>query len=407
MFGDEIAKYSFLVVTRAEAILEDKDLEKFVQEGSEVQELKELIEKLGYRVVAVNNMSKTTVEKRFMQTSIFDMIALVQQHTDFKAYTHVLFEKAKEKQKEAEEKRKKLQEAERQKEAEQTHQSIQVLEEFIGKEVEDYFRNTKYEDVVVAKEDEFKSVIESIQRKLKADGSKKVRKALQWITNINKIAEKMAQQAFVKRVIQERGRAENEEKMKKEMELRKLEEEMSKKEEENKRVIKDKEELKRKQEEMERELEKTREEIKREMKEREEKDKAEIERVQRENEEKQKKIAAELEAEKKRRKAERERARKAVDERVKLEARTCLRNHSKFQLEYMGADEIRSIRNTIIDDLPYDDKNVFTGEEIDQKIKKEINILKDSMEYTVPEHLIRPVVAVWEGAKSAWSWFAG
>ena len=404
MFGDEIAKYSFLVVTRAETILEDKDLETFVQEGSEVQELKEFIEKLGYRVVAVNNKSKTTVEKRIMQRSIFDMIALVQRDTDFKAYTHILFEKAKEKQKEAEEKRKKLQEAERQKEAEQTHQSIQVLEEFIGKEVEDYFENTKYEDVVVAKEDEFKSVIESIQRKLK-DGSDKVQKALQWITNINKIAEKMSQQAFVKRVIKERGRAEKEEKKKKEMELRKLEEEMSKKEEENKRVIKDKEELKRKQEEMERELEKTREEIKREMKEREEKDKAEIERVQRENEEKQKKLAAELEAEKERRKAERERARNSVDERVKLEARKCLRNHSKSQLEYMGADEIRSIRNTIIDDLPYDDKNVFTGEEIDQKIKKEINILKNSMEYTVPEHLLRPAVAVWEGAKSAWSWF--
>ena len=79
MFGDEVAKYSFLVVTRADDILEDKDLETFVQEGSEVKELKEFIEKLGHRVVAVNNKSKTTVEKRFMQTAIVDMIALVRQ----------------------------------------------------------------------------------------------------------------------------------------------------------------------------------------------------------------------------------------------------------------------------------------------------------------------------------------
>ena len=265
-----------------------------------------------------------------------------------------------------------------------------------------------YEGVVVAKEGEFKSVIESIQRKLKADGSKKVQKALQWIPNINNIAEKMAQQAFVKRVIQERERAKTEEKIKKEMELRKLEEEMSKKEEENKCVIKDKAERKRKQEEMERKLEKTRERIKRKMKEREEKDKAEIERVQRENEEKQKKLAAKLEAEKERRKAERERARNAVDERVKLEARKCLRNHTKSQLEYMGADEIRSIRNTIIDDLPYDDdKYVFTVEEIDQKIKNEINILKNSMDYTLTEHLLIPGKAALEGAKSLWNCFFG
>ena len=394
-----MAKYSFLVVTHPETIIEDKDLETFVQEGSQVLELKEFIEKLGRRVVAVNNKSKTTVEKRFMQTAIFDMIAFVQQDADFKAYTHILFEKAKEKQKEAEEKRKKMQEAERQKEAEQTKQSINVLEEFIGKEVKDYFGNTKYEDVVIAKEDEFKSVIESIQGKLEADGSEKFQKALQWITNVDNIAEKMAQQAFVNRAIQERGRAETEETNKKEMELRKLEEEMKKKEEENKRVIKDREELKRKQEEMERELEKTREEIKRENKERGEKDKTEIERMQRDNKEKQKKLAANLEAEKERLKAERERARKAVDECVKREARHYLRNHSKFQLQYMKEEEIISIRNTIIDDLPDDDKHIFTGERIDEKIEKEINILKNSMEYTLSEHLKRPGKAFLGGAK--------
>ena len=406
LFGDEITQYSFLAATRADTFLKETDLKTFVYDSAEVTELHDFIQKIGCRVVALNNKSETVMEKHFMQRLIIDMISIVRRGTNYRSYTNVLFEEARKKQREAEEKRRQQLEDERRKEAEEMQRAITKMENYFAEQLDAQFAKINFKEIRSMKEGHFKDVIVKMKSQLSNEGSTDLKRASETVPNIDGIIEKMAEQSFSKREIKEREKIQKEERKKAEEKMKQFERKMKLQEEENMRIAKDREEMKRKQEEIEQHIQQFKAEAARAEREREERHREDVERLRKQNEENQRLLEEKIEAEKRMKAEGRDRVRREVDEHVKSQARDFLRGHSKLELSWMKDSDIREIRHAIIEQLPIDER-VFSDAEIDTKIKKELKVLEESLDYTVPQQLLRPVKAVTQGVKFVFGKLAG
>ena len=407
LFGDEITQYSFLATTRADTFLKETDLKTFVYDSAEVTELHDFIQKIGCRVVALNNKPETVMEKHFMQRLIIDMISIVRRGTNYRSYTNVLFEEARKKQREAEEKRRQQLEEERRKEAEEMQRAITKMENYFAERLDAQFAKINFQEIRSMKEGHFKDAVITIKSQLSNEGSTDLKRASETVPNLDGIIEKMAEQSFSKREIKEREKIQEEERKKAEEKMKEFERKMKLKEEENKRIAKDREEMKRRQEEIEQHIQQFKEEAARAEREREERHREDVERLRKQNEENQLLLEEKIEAEKRMKAEERDRVRREVDEHVKSKARDFLRGHSKLDLSWMKDSDIREIRHAIIEQLPIDERRVFSDAEIDTKIKKELKVLEESLDYTVPQQLLRPVKAVTQGVKFVFGKLAG
>ena len=407
LFGDEITQYSFLAATRADTFLKETDLKTFVYDSAEVTELHDFIQKIGCRVVALNNKPETVMEKHFMQRLIIDMIYIVRCGTNYRSYTNVLFEEARKKQREAEEKRRQQLEEERRKEAEEMQRAITKMENYFAERLDAQFAKINFQEIRSMKEGHFKDVVITMKSQLSNEGSTDLKRASETVPNLDGIIEKMAEQSFSKREIKEREKIQEEERKKAEEKMKEFERKMKLKEEENKRIAKDREEMKRRQEEIEQHIQQFKAEAARAEIEREERHREDVERLRKQNEENQRLLEEKIEAEKRMKAEERDRVRREVDEHVKSKARDFLRGHSKLDLSWMKDSDIREIRHAIIEQLPIDERRVFSDAEIDTKIKKELKVLEESLDYTVPQQLLRPVKAVAQGVKCVFGKLAG
>ena len=407
LFGSEITQYSFLAVTRADTFLKKKDLKTFVSDSAEVTELHEFIKKIERRVVALNNDTETVIEKKFMQKLLIDMISIVRHGTNYRSYTNALFEEARKKQREAEEKRRQQLEDERRKEAEEMQRAITKMENYFAERLEAQFAKINFQEIRSMKEGHFKDVVITMKSQLSNEGSTDLKRASETVPNLDGIIEKMAEQSFSERENKEREKIQEEERKKAEEKMKEFERKMKLKEEENKRIAKDREEMKRRQEEIEQHIQQFKAEAARAERERDERHREDVERLRKQNEENQRLLEEKIEAEKRMKAEERDRVRREVDEHVRSQARDFLMGHSKLDLSWMKGSDIRKIRQAIIEHLPIDERRVFSDAEIDTKIKKELKILEESLDYTVPQHLLRPVRAVAEGVKSVVGKLAG
>ena len=401
LFGEKITRFSFLAATRADTFLKDTNLKSFVHDSVEVTTLHEFIEKIERRVVALNNKTETVIEKKFMQKLLIDMISIVRHGTNYESYSNVLFEEARKKQREAEEKRRQQLEAERRREAEEMQCAIIKMENYFAERLDAQFAKINFQEIRSMKEGHFKDVIVTMKSQLSNEGSEDLKRASETVPNIDGIIEKMAEQSFSKREIREREKIQEEERKKAEEKMKEFERKMKLKEEENMRIAKDREEMKRRQEEIEQHIQQFKAEAARAEREREERHKEDIERLRKQNEDNQRFLGEKIEEEKRMKAEERDRVRQELDEHVRSQARDFLRNHSKLQLCYMEDNDIGKIRDAIIEALPIDVGRVFSDAEIDRKIKRELKILEQSMDYTVPEQILRPVMFVAKGVKKA------
>ena len=387
--------------TRADTFLKDTDLKTFVHDSAEVTSLHQFIKKIGCRVVAVNNKSDTVLERNFMQRLLIDMISIVRHQTGYKSYTNVLFEEARKKQREAEDKRRQKLEAEKRKEAEETQLSIAKMESYFAQRLDAQFADINFQRITSMKENHFKDVIIAMKGQLNMERSPELKKASESVANLAGIIEKMAYQAYSKREIKEKERLQEEKQMEADKKMKEFEREMKLKEEENRRITKDKEEMKRKQAEIERKIQQVQEENARANREREERHKADVEKLRKEAAERDRLLEKKVKEEERLKEEERDRVRKAVDVRVRSKARDFLMGHSKLDLSWMKPKDIKEIRLSIIEDLPVEERSVFSDIDIDEKIKNELQILEESMDYTVAQHLLRPLRAVAEGLEDA------
>ena len=407
LFGSEITQYSFLAVTRADTFLKKTDLKTFVSDSAEVTELHEFIKKIERRVVALNNDTETVIEKKFMQKLLIDMISIVRHGTNYRSYTNALFEEARKKQREAEEKRRQQLEDERRKEAEEMQRAITKMENYFAERLEAQFAKINFQEIRSMKEGHFKDVVITMKSQLSNEGSTDLKRASETVPNLDGIIEKMAEQSFSERENKEREKIQEEERKKAEEKMKEFERKMKLKEEENKRIAKDREEMERRQEEIEQHIQQFKAEAARAERERDERHREDVERLRKQNEENQRLLEEKIEAKKRMKAEERDRVRREVDEHVRSQARDFLMGHSKLDLSWMKGSDIRKIRQAIIEHLPIDERRVFSDAEIDTKIKKELKILEESLDYTVPQHLLRPVRAVAEGVKSVVGKLAG
>ena len=389
-----MTRFSFLAATRADTFLKDTNLKSFVHDSVEVTALHEFIQKIECRVVALNNKTETVIENKFMQKLLIDMISIVRHGTNYESYSNVLFEEARKKQREAEEKRRQQLEDERRKEAEEMQRAITKMENYFAERLDAQFAKINFKEIRSMKEGHFKDVIVRMKSQLSNEGSTDLKRASETVPNIDGIIEKMAEQSFSKREIREREKIQEEERKKAEEKMIEFERKMKLKEEENMRIAKDREEMKRRQEEMEQHIQQFKEEAATAEREREERHREDVERLRKQNEENQRLLEEKIEAEQRMKAEERDRVRQELDEHVRSQARDFLRNHSKLELCYIEDNDIREIRHAIIEALPIDERRMFSDAEIDTKIKRELKILEQSMDYTVPEQLLRPIMFV-------------
>ena len=401
LFGEEITRYSCLAATRADTFLKETDLKAFVYDSAEVTLLYEFIQKIRCRVVAVNNKSDTVLERTFMRSLLIDMISIVRHQTGYKSYTNVLFEEARKKQREADDKRRQKLEAEKRKEAAEIQLSITKLESYFAQRLDAHFAGTNFQRITSMKEDHFKDVIIAMKNQLNLELSLDLKKASENVPNLDGLIEKMAYQTYSKRELEEKKCIQRENRMEADKKMKEIERGMKLKEEENRRMTKDKEEMERKQAELEQKMQLVKEENARANQEREDRHRADVERLRKEAEERDQRFEKRAKKEQRLKEEERDRVRKVVDVRVRSKARDFLIGHSKIDLSWMKAKDIKDIRQSIIEDLPVEERSVFSDIDIDEKIKNELQILEESMDYTVPQHLLRPFRAVAEGLVEA------
>ena len=401
LFGEEITQYSCLAATRADTFLEEMDLKAFVSDSTEVTTLNEFIQKISRRVVAVNNKSDTVLEKTFMRRLLIDMISIVRHQTGYKSYTNVLFEEARKKQREANDKRREKLVDEKRKEAAETQLSITKLESYFAQRLDAHFAGTNFQRITSMKEDHFKDVIIAMKNQLNLERSLDLKKASENVPNIGGLIEKMAYKAYSKRELEEKKCIQREKRMEADRKMTEFERGMMFKEEKNRRITKDKEEMERKQEEIEQKIQQVKEENARANQEREDRHMADVEKLRKEAEERDRLFEKMAEEELRLEEVERDRVRNAVDVRVRSKARDFLIGHSKLDLSWMKAKDIKDIRLSIIEDLPVEERSVFSDIDIDEKIKNELKILKKSMDYTVPQRILKPFRAVAEGLVEA------
>ena len=243
VFGDRMTYYSFLVTTRADTFLMDTDMRSFVNDSKEVTDLHMFIEKLGRRVVAVNNKAETEFEKEYMRDILFNMVSLVREQTRSRSYTNELFEEARKKQMRAQENKRRKEEAERRRRREEVQVAIATAERFFRQKIEDYCKNNSFSELRAMKEDNFRVIIRKMMRELTRSHTAETSRIHDLVPDVRGLVEKMAHVVFNDREMNERERIQREERRKTEAEMERREAELRKQERENRRMREETESL--------------------------------------------------------------------------------------------------------------------------------------------------------------------